>query len=78
MDPHRHVEFLRLGKEHVVIGMRMGLAGHHELRDPSAFASGFDSAFESSAAATGSPSDRCAIGISLLPLSEQKSTIYRL
>src|SRR5216683_2110285 len=46
MDSDRHVEFLGLGEEHVVVGMRMRLSGHHELRDPSAFASGFDCAFE--------------------------------
>ena len=46
MYPNRDVEFLRLGEQHVVIGMRMRLPRHHELRDPSAFASSLDRAFE--------------------------------
>src|ERR1700682_6160543 len=46
MDSERHVEFLGLGEKNVVVRMRMRLASHHELRDPSAFASGFDRAFE--------------------------------
>src|ERR1700682_3799389 len=46
MDSDWHVEFLSLGEKHVVVGVRMRFASHHELRDPSAFASRFDRAFE--------------------------------
>ena len=41
MDPERDVEFLRLGEQHVMVGMGMRLARHRELRHPSALASGF-------------------------------------
>ncbi len=46
MNADRHVEFLGLGEQHVVIGMRVRLARHDELRDPSAFASGLDGALQ--------------------------------
>ena len=75
MYPDRHVELLGLGEEHIVIGMRMRLAGHHELRDPSAFTSGFHRALQLDRRCGRSPSDRCATGISLPPLSLQKSTM---
>ena len=38
--PKRNVQFLRLGEQHVMVGMGVGLARHGELRHPSALASG--------------------------------------
>src|SRR5215469_17791246 len=46
MDPERNIEFLRLRKQHVMIWMGVRLAGHRELRHPSAFVSGLDSALQ--------------------------------
>src|SRR5579885_1550685 len=46
MNSERHAEFLRFRKQHVMIGMRMRFARHHKWRNPSAFASILDRAFE--------------------------------
>ena len=46
MDAERHVEFLRLGEEHIVIVVAVRLARRGELHHPSALVTGLDRAFE--------------------------------
>jgi len=46
MNSERNVQFLRLGKNHVVVGMRVRFARHHELAHPCALASVLDRALE--------------------------------
>src|SRR5260370_695763 len=44
MNSERNVQLLRLGKNYIVVGMRVRFARHHELAHPCALASGLDRA----------------------------------
>src|ERR1700688_3367796 len=46
VNSQRHVEFLSFGKQHVMVGMTMWLAGHRELDYPTALASRLNRAFQ--------------------------------